>query len=98
MSRDGALCRHWLRWASAGLLPLILAVSLAGCGQQPVPTHTFAGKVQVISVPTPYQIPMSIALTIALETAVQAWDADQPGSARLSLEQATTFAQQTTYL
>ena len=52
MSRDGALCRHWLRWASAGLLPLILAISLAGCGQQPVPTHTFAGKVRVIGVPT----------------------------------------------
>lgn len=62
MSREVVLCRHWLRYSSACLLLLILAVSLAGCGQQSVPTHTFAGKVQVIGVPTPFQIPMSIAL------------------------------------
>jgi predicted negative regulator of RcsB-dependent stress response len=37
-------------------------------------------------------------LTVALEAAIQAWEANQPDSARLSLEQAITLAQETTYL
>lgn len=46
----------------------------------------------------PHQQGLPDGLTVALEAAIQAWDANQPDSARLSLEQAIALAQQTTYL
>jgi tetratricopeptide (TPR) repeat protein len=46
----------------------------------------------------PHQQRLPDTLTVALEAAIQAWEANQPDSARLSLEQAITLAQETTYL
>jgi hypothetical protein len=47
---------------------------------------------------TIYSTALIIFASLTQETAVQTWDANQPDSARLSLEQATTIAQETTYL
>ncbi len=46
----------------------------------------------------PHQQRLPDVLTTALETAIHAWDADQPGSARSHLQQATALAREMGYL
>ena len=74
----------------AALLPLI-GVSLTK--QQVAEAVEYT---QMLLLPDQQRLPD--VLTTALETAIQAWDANQPESARLSIEQAIAFAQETGYL
>ena len=63
MTRNTVLCRRSPRFPCICMLPLLFGVFLAGCGTQSgVPVHTFTGKMNSISVPAPYEIPMSIVL------------------------------------
>ena len=74
----------------AALLPLI-GVSLTK--QQVAEAVEYT---QMLLLPDQQRLPD--VLTTALETAIQAWDANQPESARLSFEKAIAVAQETTYL
>ena len=60
MAGNAALYRNSPRLSASILLVLLLASLLAGCDSKT--THTFAGRMNIISLPQPYLIPETIVL------------------------------------
>ena len=81
---------HEFNFQWMALFPL-LAVTLAQDRLEKAIQYIFA-------LLDPQQQRLPDALTGALEAAIQAWDANQPETARAHLQQATTLAQETGYL